>query len=159
VIYFGGYYTVAGLIVRQSRDQGLKAPLIGGDALVTTEFWTITGDAGNGSLMTFSPDPRKVPAAAPVVAEFRKEGYDPEGYTLYTYAAVQVYAQAVAQAKSSDVDKVSKVMHSAKFDTVLGQIGFDAKGDVVGPGYVMFEWKNGKYEQLDEPPMQPGESK
>ena len=48
VIYFGGYYTEAGLIVRQSRDQGLKAPLIGGDALVTTEFWTITGNAGAG---------------------------------------------------------------------------------------------------------------
>ena len=59
VIYFGGYYTEAGLIVRQASEQGLKAPLIGGDALVTTEFWTITGNAGAGTLMTFSPDPRK----------------------------------------------------------------------------------------------------
>ncbi|HEX4193848.1 MAG TPA: branched-chain amino acid ABC transporter substrate-binding protein, partial [Stellaceae bacterium] len=90
VIYFGGYYTEAGLIVRQARDQGLKATLIGGDALVTTEFWTITGAAGEGTLMTFPPDPRKVAAAAPVVAEFQKQNYDPEGYTLYTYAAVQV---------------------------------------------------------------------
>jgi branched-chain amino acid transport system substrate-binding protein len=150
VMYFGGYYTEAGLIVRQSRDQGLKAPLIGGDALVTSEFWTITGDAGTGTLMTFSPDPRKIAAAAPVVAEFQKGGYDPEGYTLYTYAAVQVYAQAVTQAKSTDIDAVSKVMHSAKFDTVLGKIGFDPKGDIIGLGYVMFAWKNGKYEQVGE---------
>ncbi|HEY3919822.1 MAG TPA: branched-chain amino acid ABC transporter substrate-binding protein [Stellaceae bacterium] len=159
VIYFGGYYTEAGLIVRQSKDQGLNAPLIGGDALVTTEFWTITGAAGTGTLMTFSPDPRKIAAAAPVVAEFQKQGYDPEGYTLYTYAAVQIFAQAAAQAKSTDIDKVSKVMHSAKFDTVLGQVGFDAKGDIIGPGYVMFEWNNnGKYEQIGEP-MQAGGSK
>ena len=158
VIYFGGYYTEAGLIVRQSSEQGLKAPLIGGDALVTSEFWTITGNAGAGTLMTFSPDPRKVPAAAPVVAEFQKQGYDPEGYTLYTYAAVQIYAQAAALAKSTDIEKVSKVMHSAKFDTVLGQVGFDEKGDIIGPGYVMFEWQNGKYAQIGEA-MQPGEGK
>jgi branched-chain amino acid transport system substrate-binding protein len=149
-IYFGGYYTEAGLIVRQSRDQGLKAPLIGGDALVTTEFWTITGKAGEGTLMTFSPDPRKIAAAAPIVAEFRKQNYDPEGYTLYTYAAVQAYAQAVAQAKSTKIDAVAKVMHSAKFDTVLGQISFDPKGDIVGLGYVMFEWHDGKYEQVGD---------
>ena len=150
VIYFGGYYTEAGLIVRQSRDQGLKAPLIGGDALVTTEYWTITGNAGEGTLMTFSPDPRKIEAAAPIVAEFQKQGYDPEGYTLYTYAAVQIYTQAVAQAKSLDIDKVSKVMHSAQFDTVLGKVGFDEKGDIKGPGYVMFEWNKGKYEQIGD---------
>jgi branched-chain amino acid transport system substrate-binding protein len=149
-IYFGGYYTEAGLIVRQSRDQGLKAPLIGGDALVTTEFWTITGKAGEGTLMTFSPDPRKVAAAQPIVAEFKKQNYDPEGYTLYTYASVQIYAQAVAQAKSTDIDKVSKVMHSAQFDTVLGKVGFDEKGDIKGPGYVMFEWHDGKYEQIGD---------
>jgi len=149
-IYFGGYYTEAGLIVRQSRDQGLKAPLIGGDALVTTEFWTITGKAGEGTLMTFSPDPRKIAAAAPIVAEFKKQNYDPEGYTLYTYAAVQAYAQAVAQAKSTKIDAVAKVMHSAKFDTVLGQISFDPKGDIVGLGYVMFEWHDGKYEQVGD---------
>ena len=149
-IYFGGYYTEAGLIVRQSRDQGLQAPLIGGDALVTTEFWTITGKAGEGTLMTFSPDPRKVAAAQPIVAEFKKQNYDPEGYTLYTYASVQIYTQAVAQAKSTDIDKVSKVMHSAQFDTVLGKVGFDEKGDIKGPGYVMFEWHDGKYEQIGD---------
>jgi branched-chain amino acid transport system substrate-binding protein len=155
VIYFGGYYTEAGLIVRQANDQGLKATLIGGDALVTSEFWTITGNAGAGTLMTFSPDPRKVPAALPVVAEFKKQNYDPEGYTLYTYAAVQIFAQAANQAKSTDIDKTSKVMHSAQFDTVLGQVGFDEKGDIKGPGYVMFEWQDGKYEQIGEA-MQPG---
>src|SRR5215831_15424042 len=42
-IYFGGYQTEGGLIVRQARDQGLKAQFIGADALVTEEFWKITG--------------------------------------------------------------------------------------------------------------------
>ena len=50
VVYFGGYHTEIGLIVRQAREQGLKATLMGGDALVTAkEFWQITGPAGEGS--------------------------------------------------------------------------------------------------------------
>jgi len=147
VIYFGGYYTEAGLIVRQAKEQGLKAILAGGDALVTTEFWKITGDAGAGTLMTFSPDPRNMPSAAAAVAEFRKQGYDPEGYTLYTYAAVQAYVAAAARAKSLKVEDVSRELHAGNLDTVLGTIGFDAKGDVNGPGYVMFVWQEGKYRE------------
>ncbi len=88
-IYFGGYPTEAGLIVRQARDQGLKAQFIGADALVKEEFWKITGPAGEGTLMTFPPDPRNVPAAWAIVDKFRAEGYDPQGYTLYTYAATK----------------------------------------------------------------------
>ena len=148
VIYFGGYQTEGGLIVRQARDQGLKAQFIGADALVTEEFWKITGPAGEGALMTFPPDPRKVPAAKAVVDEFTAEGYNPEGYTLYTYAAVQVFAQAAAKAKSTKVEDLEKAMRSGKFDTVLGQLGFDGKGDVLNPKYVFFVWKDGKYAEM-----------
>ncbi len=53
------------------------------------------------------PDPRKNPAAAPVVAKFRsKMNYEPEGYTLYSYGAVQAWAQAVLAAGSTDVEAV-----------------------------------------------------
>jgi branched-chain amino acid transport system substrate-binding protein len=147
-IFLGGYHTEAGLLVRQAREQGLMAPLMAGDALATDEFWTITGAAGEGSLMTFPPEPRTMPTAQAVVAAFRKQGYEPEGYTLFTYAAMQVYAEAVTAAKSDKLDDVSKAMHAGKFDTVVGTVGFDPKGDVVGPGYVVYTWHNGKREEL-----------
>ena len=136
VIYFGGYHTEAGLMVRQAREQGLTAALVSGDALVTQEFWSITGPAGEGTFMTFDADPRKNPIAAPLVAKFRAQGYDPEGYTLYTYAAVQVYAQAVTRARSTKLKDVLKVMQTATFDTVLGLISFNAKGDEIGRAHV-----------------------
>jgi len=147
-IYFGGYYREAGLIVRQAKEQGLNAVLMGGDALVTVDLWKITGVAGTGTLMTFPPDPRNLPAAQPIVAEFKKDGYDPEGYTLYTYAAVQVFAEAAAKAKSIKVGDLSKTMKANKFDTVIGSIGFDKKGDVIGPDYVVYDWKDGAYAEL-----------
>jgi branched-chain amino acid transport system substrate-binding protein len=146
VIYLGGYHTEAGLIVRQARDQGYKVQLVSGDALVTDEYWKITGAAGEGTLMTFSPDPRKSKAAAEVVKKFRAQKYEPEGYTLYTYGTIQAWAQAATQAKSTDMKKVAAQLRKGKFNTVLGTIGFDKKGDVTAPGYVFYVWKNGKYD-------------
>ncbi|MCB9929255.1 MAG: branched-chain amino acid ABC transporter substrate-binding protein [Alphaproteobacteria bacterium] len=146
VLYLGGYHTEAGLIVRQMRAQGLDTQLISGDALVTQEFWAITGDAGEGTLMTFSPDPRKNAVAAPIVAEFRKAGVEPEGYVLYTYGAVQAWAQAAEKAGSTDFQAVIKALNGNQFDTVLGKIGFDAKGDVTAPGYVFYKWHDGNYD-------------
>jgi branched-chain amino acid transport system substrate-binding protein len=148
VIYFGGYQTEAGLIIRQARDQGLRAQLIGADALVTEEFWKITGPAGEGTLMTFPPDPRSVPAAKAVVDKFMAEGYNPEGYTLYTYAAIQAFAAAAEKAKSVKLDDLSKALKSMTIDTVIGPLSWDKKGDVTDPKYVFYIWKAGKYAEM-----------
>ena len=149
LLYFGGYKTEAGLIVRQLRDQGMQTRLMGGDALVTEEYWAITGAAGEGTMMTFSPDPRKNPANAELVQYYRAQKYEPEAYTLYTYGTIQAWAQAAEKAKSTDWKKVAAVLKAEKFDTAIGQIGFDAKGDVAAPGYVMYVWKGGKYDYAD----------
>ena len=98
--------------------------------------------------MTFSPDHRKNPIAALLVKAFRDKGIEPEGYVLYTYAAIQVFAQAAEAAGNTDMDKILKVMNSTKFATVLGELGFDGKGDVSLPGYVFYIWKDGNYDYL-----------
>ena len=150
-VYVGGYHTEAGLILRQMREQGMQAQLVSGDALVTDEFWSITGPAGEGTLMTFSPDPRKFEAAQKVVKEFQDEGYNPEGYTLYTYAAVQVYKQAAEAAGTTEPEKVAEKLRSGmEFDTVLGKIKLDDKGDVVDAEYVWYVWKDGKYNEAEQ---------
>ena len=148
LIYLGGYHTEAGLINRQAHEQGIAATMMSGDALVTDEYWAITGDTGQGTIMTFSPDPRKNEVAAPVVAEFEAQGYDPEGYTLYTYAAIQAWAQAVEQAGTTDLDAVIEALHGNQFDTVLGTISFDDKGDVQGSNYVVYQWEDGQYNEI-----------
>ena len=148
MLYVGGYHTEAGLMARQMKEQGMDAVLVSGDALVTDEYWAITGDAGEGTLMTFSPDPRKNPDAAPLVEKFRAKGVEPEGYVLYTYAAIQSWAQAVTTAGSVEFDAVVKALDDGSFDTVLGPLEFDDKGDVTLPGYVFYEWKDGKYDYL-----------
>ena len=149
VVYIGGYSAEAGLIVRQARDQGYEAQIVSGDALTNEEFWMITGPAGEGTLVTFGPDPRANAEAAPVVKQFRDQGFEPSGYTLHTYAAVQAWAQAVEKAGSLDLDAVIASLRSHAFQTVLGEIGFDTKGDVTAPGYVWYVWNNGAYVPLE----------
>ena len=148
VLYVGGYHTEAGLMVRQMREQGMDTQLISGDALVTDEYWSITGDAGEGTLMTFGPDPREFPAAAEVVQRFRDQGYEPEGYTLYTYAALQVFAQAAEAAGSTDLDAVIDVLRNNSFETVIGSLTFDDNGDIQQPAYVFYTWNDGTYAQM-----------
>jgi branched-chain amino acid transport system substrate-binding protein len=142
LIYFGGLYTEGGLIVRQMRDQGVKAPLMGGDGITSDEFASVGGPGVEGTLMTYGPDPRNKPEAKKVVEEFRKKNFEPEAYTLYSYAAVQIFKQAAEAAKSVDTKKVAEKMHSGMhFKTVLGDISYDKKGDITKLDYVMYLWK------------------
>ena len=89
-----------------------------------------------------------VGTAADVVAEFKAGGYDPEGYTLYTYAAIQAFADAARKAGSTDPEAVAKALKEGNYETVLGSIAFNEKGDVKNPDYVMYIWKDGQYGEL-----------
>ncbi|MBP1848708.1 branched-chain amino acid ABC transporter substrate-binding protein [Rhizobium halophytocola] len=144
VVYFGGLHTEFGLIERQAADQGLKATFISGDGIVSNELASIAGDAVLGTLNTFAPDPRKNPAAQDVVKKFRDAGFEPEAYTLYSYAALQVIAEAAKAGESTDPEAVGEAMKAkGPFKTVIGDLGFDDKGDITRPDYVMYEWKKG----------------
>jgi branched-chain amino acid transport system substrate-binding protein len=142
LVYFGGLYTEGGLIVRQMRDQGVTAPLMGGDGITSDEFASVGGPGVEGTLMTYGPDPRNKPQAQAVVAEFRAKNFEPEAYTLYSYAGVQIIKQAAEATKSLDPKKVAATMHSGmNFKTVLGDIAYDKKGDITKLDYVMYIWK------------------
>ncbi len=153
IVFWGGLHTEGGLLVRQMQGQGVTAPIMGGDGITDDEFAAIAGPAAEGTLMTFSPDPRTNPENKAIVDKFRNEKkFEPQAYTLYSYASVQILKQAAEAAKTLDAKAVAKVMHSGmKFNTVLGELSFDAKGDVSNTGYsvsgksksqyVLYRWR------------------
>jgi len=143
-LMWGGLHTEGGLIIRQMRDQGMNTVMISGDGITDAEFASIGGPGVEGTLMSFGPDPRNNPQAKDVVAAFRAKGFEPEAYTLYSYAAVQVMKQAAEKAKSLEPKKMAEVLHSGMtFKTVLGDISFDKKGDRTTVDYVWYVWKKG----------------
>jgi branched-chain amino acid transport system substrate-binding protein len=142
ILYWGGLHTEGGLIVRQMRDQGLNTVMMSGDGITSDEFASIGGPGVIGTLMTFPPDPRKRPEAAAVVKKFEAKRFNPEAYTLYSYAAVEIFKQAAEGAKSLDPKKMAEFMRTGfKFKTVIGEISYDKKGDITRPDYVMYTWK------------------
>jgi branched-chain amino acid transport system substrate-binding protein len=149
VVYYGGLHTEAGLMMRQLADQGVKATFMSGDGIVSNELASIAGDAVNGTLMTFPPDPRLNPNAKDIVEKFRAAGFEPEAYTLYSYAAMQIIAEAAKKAGSTDPQAVAETIKSGgPWQTAIGEIGYDAKGDITRADYVVYNWgkgSDGKY--------------
>jgi branched-chain amino acid transport system substrate-binding protein len=148
ILAYGGYYQEVALILRQAAQAGLNLTVLGGDTLTNNELVTAAGPEIDKVLFTFPPDPRKSAAAAKVVATFRAQKIEPEGYMLYSYAAMQVFAEAAKKANSTDYAAIVKQLHNGSFNTVVGQVDFDAKGDLKSPGYVVYRWKGNNYDYV-----------
>jgi branched-chain amino acid transport system substrate-binding protein len=150
VLFVGGYSPEAGLIIRQARDRKYGVQLIAGDSLSTGEFWLVAGPAGEGTLFTSFSDPTHEPRAAEIMARIRAQLQQPNARALYSYAAVQLWAQAVEKTGTTDAARLADILRREQFDTVLGTIGFDAKGDVYGyEPFVWYVWQNGDYAPVD----------
>ncbi|MDE1165835.1 MAG: ABC transporter substrate-binding protein [Pseudomonas sp.] len=154
VVYFGGLHPEAGPLVRQLREAGLKdVKFMSDDGVVTDELVTTAGGAQfvDGVYMTFGADPRLLPDSKAVVDQFRKSGYEPEGYTLYAYASIQALAAGFNGAKSDKGEDAAKWLKANPVKTVMGEKTWDAKGDLKVSDYVVYQWdKTGKYHQLEK---------
>nr|CRH07131.1 High-affinity branched-chain amino acid ABC transporter (substrate-binding protein) [Candidatus Magnetococcus massalia] len=150
-VYFGGLHNEAGPLVRQMREQGITAPLISGDGIVSEEFVLA---AGGGRFveqvyMTFGADPRTNPAGKSLVERYRKMNYEPEGYTLYAYSVVQSIAEAMKHVPGLQGDKLADWLKSNAVNTVMGSKAWDKKGDLKVSDYVMYKWDaKGKYAEV-----------
>jgi branched-chain amino acid transport system substrate-binding protein len=146
VVYAAGHHPEIAPLVREMRAQGLGAQLVSGDTLVTDEYSTLAGDAAEGTLMTFAPDPLKFPAAASLIARLKQEDISSEGATLYGYAAVQTWAQAAKATGGTDGRKIAQWLRAGNVvSTVIGDLRLDSRGDVNQPGFVWYRWSDGKY--------------
>lgn len=148
VLAFGGYHTEVALILRQAQQAGLKLTVMGGDTMTNSELVTAAGANADNVMFTFAPDPRKNASATEVVKKFRDAKVEPEGYVMYAYAAMQLFAQAAEQGKSVKYADLEKAMRTGSFDTVIGKLNFDAKGDNKLPGFMVYQWKGGQYDYV-----------
>jgi branched-chain amino acid transport system substrate-binding protein len=100
-------------------------------------------------LFPFVSDPRDRASSKAVAGEFRATGFEPEGFTLFSYAVMQALAEGVRRAGDVEGAGVAQALRNNRpTDTVLGPLTFDAKGDVEGMTYEMFVWHDGHYSKL-----------
>jgi branched-chain amino acid transport system substrate-binding protein len=145
VLFLGGSLPEAAIIAKAVKARVPDITIVSGDALLTPDYADLAGDAANGTLVAYPADPRRLPAATAVTAPFKADGIDPAGYTLPAYAAVQVWAAAAGAAGGTSFDKVAGALQAGPFATVIGNVAFDAKGDLTAPAYEWYLWQAGDY--------------
>lgn len=149
-LYIGGYGPDAARILLAARARGDGLQLVGGDGLGMDEFWSIAGRIGEGTLFSARPVPDALPAAADLLDKFRSRGLGSRSGGIAAYAAVQVWAEAVERAGTLKLPEVAGMLRRGRFETVLGPIAFDGKGDLEGASWQWQRWSDGSYRPLSE---------
>ena len=149
LIYFGGYHPELGLLLRQAREQGLTTQFMGPEGVANQDLVAIAGPAVEGLLVTLPADFTKLPGNEQILENFKKYKRSPDGaFTMPAYAAVQIIAETI-NAVGEDPEKGADYMHSNAFNTGIGKVEYDEKGDLKEFEFAVFKWdKEGKLEQL-----------
>jgi branched-chain amino acid transport system substrate-binding protein len=144
VLYVAAYQDDIGRLTWTLRTARLDMEIVGPDILNTPEFWSFAQAQGNGVRFSDVLPPMERAAAAEIVAKSRGEGEDPVGYTLNAYAAVQVFAAAATGTRGTDAKTMAVYLRANNVPTILGDLRWDAKGDLSDTNYIWYIWQNGQ---------------
>lgn len=146
VVYFGGMYPEAILLVKQMRDLGVKAQFMGGDGLFSeSQFIPQAGKAGEGTVLSFLTPPFKQ-AAPEFYRKFTAKYERIEAYAPYGYDAANLVVQAVLRAGGTDRKKIIESMHATKdYQGVMGTINFNDQGDRKERAIYFYKVQDGAY--------------
>lgn len=140
-VYYGGYHPELGLLLRQSAEQGLRVGFMGPEGVGNSDISAIAGQASEGLLVTLPKAFDEDPANAHLVEAFKAKNQDPSGpFVFPAYAAVQVIADGIKLADSTDTAKVAAALRSNSFATPTGTLEFDDKGDLKNFNFVVYKW-------------------
>lgn len=152
LIYFGGIYPEAGLLVRQARELGLTITFMSGDGVIDPMFVKIAGvESAEGTYLTFSPDPKNIPSAKTFIEKYQKRFGDLGPYSIYAYDAINILLTAIKEANTTSGRAIIEKLHSLGFSGALGRIKFDKNGDVVESPYIVWITKEGKFIEYWKP--------
>lgn len=152
LIFFGGIYAEAGLLIKQAKELNLTAPFLSGDGAIDPKMIEIAGAAAaEGTYLTFSPDPANIPAAKGFIEKYRAKYGELGPYSIYAYVAANVLLDAIKAANSSDGKAITEKLHAMNFPTALGPVKFSDKGNVTEAPFVVWVTRNGKFVEYWKP--------
>jgi branched-chain amino acid transport system substrate-binding protein len=155
-VYYGGLAPDAGAFVRAMREAGLGATLVASDGILDPAFAAAAGPAGEGTVMTVPQEPPHLPDAKG--GKVVPRGPEAESVAALAYAAVELLTQAADRARAVDARTgrvtegraVAEALHGTlPFRTVLGTLGFDARGDRSGGAVTLRMWRRTPDGRLD----------
>lgn len=140
VIYVPGYYGEVGVIANQTKQLGIKAPLLGGDGWDAPQLWQLGGAALNGDYISnhYSVDDPS-PAIRKFVADYKgRYNILPDALAALGYDSMKVLADAIKRAGTTENEKLRNAIAQTKnFPGVTGQISIDSDRNAVKPAVVL----------------------
>jgi branched-chain amino acid transport system substrate-binding protein len=137
-IYFGGYYTEAGLMIMQMRELGMNDPFvfISDDGAQSPVLYEVAGAAADGAYLTTVGVPvEELPSARVFMAAYKKRwtgpGEDLKPFDHFAYEATNIVLAALERAGTPDREKVLAALPSVRYKGILGETVFDEKGDTL----------------------------
>ncbi|MEY5098148.1 MAG: Leucine, isoleucine, valine-, threonine-, and alanine-binding protein precursor [Pseudomonadota bacterium] len=153
VIFFGGMDSVGGPMLRQMKQLGMKAKLVGGDGLCTGEMIKLAAEAlGDEQVYCVEAggvDGDEVAVAEKFRADYKaKYGAEVQAYSPYAYDGVKLLAEAMKTAGSSEPAKYLPALKAIKYQGASGHIEFDEKGDRKNAALTLYTFKGGERAKL-----------
>ena len=142
VIYIPGYYTEAGLIIKQAREMGIEQPIIGADGFGDEKLIETAGASNvknvyyTGHFSTKAPATDKV---EPFVKAFEKKySKQPSSFNALAYDSVYMIKQAIEDEGKATPEAIKKGLANLKdFEGVTGKISMDKDHNPVKPLVVL----------------------
>ncbi len=152
LIYCTGYYSEGALTVKQAKQLGIKAQLLGQEGFDSPMFLKIAGSAANGTIITTDLNrDSKRPIVRWFISQYRKQfKMEPDMVGASSFDAVYILAEAIKEAKSTNPAKIRYALaHIKDFNGVTGRIkGFTKTGEVIKP-VILQKVENGQFRYFD----------
>jgi len=151
LIMFGGSDATVGPFSRQAQELGISAKIMAGDGACSDKVVELAGDAVNNIIcseagMALGQMPRGKDFQAKYVARYQNPV---QQYSPFAYDAVYLIVEAMKKANSVVAQKITAAMPSSNYDGVIGNIQFDANGDLKKPVITLYEFHSTKRQVLD----------
>jgi branched-chain amino acid transport system substrate-binding protein len=139
-VYYGGYHPELGLILRQTAEKGLNIQFMGPEGIVNSDLAKIAGEAVENVLATAPKSFDQNPENAALVDFIKERGEDPTGpFVFPAYSAVQIMTNAMTATGSTDPEEVAEYVHNNAFDTTIGKVVYDEKGDLTESTFIVYK--------------------
>jgi branched-chain amino acid transport system substrate-binding protein len=153
IVFFGGMDAVAGPMMRQMKQLGIKAKFMGGDGICSGELPKLAAGSMSDSQVVCAEaggvGEDGKPALDKFNADFKaKFNADVQIYAPYVYDAVMTMVAAMQKADSADPAKYLPVLKTIEHKGVTGTIAFDEKGDIKNGALTLYTYKGGKKQSL-----------
>ncbi|WP_413539832.1 ABC transporter substrate-binding protein [Aerococcus viridans] len=142
VLFIAGYYPEGGVIVKQAREMGIEAAILGPNGLGNDEFINLAGakNVTDFYYATIFVTGEYGSDAANEFAEKYRAAYDtePDLFSAGGYDAARLAADAIDRAGSTDPQAIRDALEETQdFEGVTGNISFDEDHNPVMDSFVV----------------------